>query len=36
MKRLIRGAKILTMGPQGTLEKGDILIENGKIHSYQQ
>ena len=31
MKRWIRGARIFTMGPQGTLEKGDILIENGKI-----
>ena len=31
MKRWIRGARIVTMGPQGTLEKGDILIENGKI-----
>lgn len=31
MKRLIKGARIYTMGPQGMLEQGDILIENGKI-----
>ena len=31
MKRLIKGAKIITMGALGTLEKADILMEDGKI-----
>ena len=30
MKKLITGARVMTMGPQGTL-KGNILIEDGKI-----
>ena len=30
MKKLITGAQVITMGPQGTL-KGNILIEDGKI-----
>ena len=28
---LIKNGKILTMGPQGTLENGQVLIRGGKI-----
>src|SRR5262249_41203436 len=28
---LIKGAKVLTVGPAGTIEKGDILVRDGKI-----